>query len=1020
MSRRFASRPTGPGLCPTLQLTGSCPSSACPYDHAVLKCDVCKVTFNTQELLDHHLQSRSHLNKVTGANGNFFCPICKKAVSGSKTWLQHLESGRHKDRATEQSRSPDVQPEEVPVPNDHRMCTACGYVVPIQRWSQHIRKQAHARRELFHSFKAVLDDAAKDRNGVTVSKPDGIDFGVVNPGEVPYADLVVKLEDPRARVRLDEVKVARSDGYGGSSPSSFSISTSDSLGTPLSYGREKRVTVSLRQSMIGHYDERLELIFEDITLKQRFFILRGLKAIVGDRAEYEDMLPKAPYVPRTRTHREPETDIVPGPAPEVSNAQRWVAPLPGAYIPKNLAAALRIGSPDKILGDLKRTFLPAVINPETYGRFWKVVIWTEENRMEHDLQFYDIENAELTPRTAHAIGATSDRHATLSSRTHTIYYLQVPGLAEKRPSVLKGDRIFVHPSGAPRGKWYEGHVHIVRQAEVGLRFHVSFPFQRSEGHSVRFKLNRTPLRRQHQALDVAFSAAQLLFPSEEDIIDVDNKVNRFRPFNPLISGNAPQLAAVKAIANLPGGSPPFIIFGPPGTGKTITLVEAILQFVTLFPNTHALICAPSNSAVDLIAQRLSTHLRPEQLFRYYAPSRSKDDVPTELLPYTLVDRDGNLGAPLVATLKRYRVIVCTCVSASFAHGLGIPRGHFDTIFVDEAGQATEPEVMIAVKTMADLQTNVVLAGDPRQLGPIIRSAVARKLGLAKSYLERLMSEELYNHHNWHGRTVVKLTNNYRSHEAILTYPNQHFYEGELVPCADARTRNSCLDSSVLVNKKFPVVFHAMSGKDDREASSPSFFNISEVQQIKQYVEALRSDRRLRISSKDIGIVAPYHAQCQKIKKILRALGAEDIKVGSTEEFQGQERRVMLISTVRSSREFVEYDIRHTLGFVANPSRFNVAITRAQALLIVVGDPNVLGLDPIWRGFLNYIHVNGGWKGLPIPWDPREAVREEGGYDQEVRQRGAADLNDLTARIQAMSFDAEEEGAAVERPWVEPE
>ena len=143
----------------------------------------------------------------------------------------------------------------------------------------------------------------------------------------------------------------------------------------------------------------------------------------------------------------------------------------------------------------------------------------------------------------------------------------------------------------------------------------------------------------------------------------------------------------------------------PGTGKTITLVESILQFVTNFPNARVLICAPSNSAADLVAQRLSARLRNDQLFRYYAPSRSKNDVPDELLSYTRVDNTGHLGAPPVATLKRYRAIVCTCVSASFACGLGIPRGHFSAIFVDEAGQATDPEVMIAVKTMADLQTN---------------------------------------------------------------------------------------------------------------------------------------------------------------------------------------------------------------------------------------------------------------------------------------------------------------------------
>lgn len=96
------------------------------------------------------------------------------------------------------------------------------------------------------------------------------------------------------------------------------------------------------------------------------------------------------------------------------------------------------------------------------------------------------------------------------------------------------------------------------------------------------------------------------------------------------------------------------------------------------------------------------------------------------------------------------------------------------------------------------------------------------------------------------------------------------------------------------------------------------------------------------------------------------------------------------------------------------------MTRAQALLIIVGDPDVLGLDPLWRSFLNYVHKNGGWKGLPIPWDVRAAVREEGGYDAEARARGKTDLDELAARVQAMSVEAEEDDAAVERPWADRE
>ena len=97
-------------------------------------------------------------------------------------------------------------------------------------------------------------------------------------------------------------------------------------------------------------------------------------------------------------------------------------------------------------------------------------------------------------------------------------------------------------------------------------------------------------------------------------------------------------------------------------------------------------------------------------------------------------------------------------------------------------------------------------------------------------------------------SVVKLTKNYRSHEAILKFPNERFYKGELVPCGSQRTIDSCLGFPLLPTRRFPIIFHAMSGKDDREATSPSFFNISEVQQVKAYVEALKRDRHLRASA----------------------------------------------------------------------------------------------------------------------------------------------------------------------------
>jgi helicase MOV-10 len=185
------------------------------------------------------------------------------------------------------------------------------------------------------------------------------------------------------------------------------------------------------------------------------------------------------------------------------------------------------------------------------------------------------------------------------------------------------------------------------------------------------------------------------------------------------------------------------------------VVEAMLQTLLNKPNARILACAPSNSAADIIAERLAAVLDTDSLFRFYAPSRFKNQVPDRLLDYTCFKPGTEtFSIPPMARLKRFRVIVVTCVSASMPYGVGMPRGHFSHIFVDEAGQATEPEVMISIKTMCDRTTNVVLSGDPRQLGPIIRSTLAQKLGLEISLLERLMTRPVYEETIGYGVTFV--------------------------------------------------------------------------------------------------------------------------------------------------------------------------------------------------------------------------------------------------------------------------
>ncbi|KAG8994429.1 hypothetical protein FRB90_000436 [Tulasnella sp. 427] len=292
-----------------------------------------------------------------------------------------------------------------------------------------------------------------------------------------------------------------------------------------------------------------------------------------------------------------------------------------------------------------------------------------------------------------------------------------------------------------------------------------------------------------------------------------------------------------------------------------------------------------------------------------------------------------------------------------------------------------------------------------------------------------MSMEMYCSPQNRGVTYVKLVKNWRSHPAIIEFPNHHFYGGELEPCADPNQTNVCLGWSNLPNPKYPVVFHAIKGQDMRESTSPSWFNMEEASAVRDYVRDLRYAAEIGFAGEQIGVITPYRAQVKKIRTVLK-VDFPDVKVGTTEEFQGDERHAIIVSTVRSSFDFVEFDLRHTLGFVANPRRFNVAITRAKAVLIVLGDPDVLGLDPLWRKFLNHVHASGGWRGIRIPWDPSEEVAtdDSGGdpsrYAEQMRARGERDLRNLVSRTSTMGLDAldevEELEADADLHWHEDE
>lgn len=183
-------------------------------------------------------------------------------------------------------------------------------------------------------------------------------------------------------------------------------------------------------------------------------------------------------------------------------------------------------------------------------------------------------------------------------------------------------------------------------------------------------------------------------------------------------------------------------------------------------NTVILASAPSNAAADIIASRLKDHLTTDQLFRFYAPSYRSNAAPG-LAPYTF--KKGNVySVHGLDKMASFRVIITTCLSGCVPPGIGLPRGHFTHIFIDEAGQASEPECLVPITSILGGATNVILSGDPCQLGPIIHSPIAMEFGLECSFLERLMEDRMYDEREQDGNTYFEPLSSSVSQLIILT------------------------------------------------------------------------------------------------------------------------------------------------------------------------------------------------------------------------------------------------------------
>lgn len=410
-----------------------------------------------------------------------------------------------------------------------------------------------------------------------------------------------------------------------------------------------------------------------------------------------------------------------------------------------------------------------------------------------------------------------------------------------------------------------------------------------------------------------------------------------------VGANFAQSQAIKHIVNRSSFPSPYIVFGPPGTGKTSTLVEAVAQVVKLQPSAKVLITVNSNSACDEIGERLMKFIGLNKMFRFYSPSFAKkmNRVNQKLKACSNLKYNYHIQ-PSVQELMSHNVIICTLVNSGRLKGLG--SGHFDFIFVDECASSAEPYVDIpmslAMSPKQKFKASLVLLGDPKQLGQIMRTFHSERYGFNVSTMERVMEMEKYHFTDGYDpRFIVQLTDNFRSHHSILSFSNKSFYNSILNAKQEERIANFAIGWQLLPNPEFPVIFNASWTPSENDGTS--LFNNGDINFIKKYVSSLLNHgiNGKKVSAKDIGIISPYAAQRERLKEMY----TNGIEIGTVEYFQGREKLVVILSAVRSKTP--------TVGFLKNEKRLNVALTRAKALLIVIGNPETLGKNVFWRKFI---------------------------------------------------------------------
>lgn len=574
-----------------------------------------------------------------------------------------------------------------------------------------------------------------------------------------------------------------------------------------------------------------------------------------------------------------------------------------------------------------------------------------------------------------------DEYAGLGGRTILALAKRNRTLALPWTRLQSGAPVLVSQAGGAgwRGVVAERNSQVIR---VALQ---EAPEERGEGGlRVDLASDEVARQRQHAALQRAASASRDRLAELRQVL-LGQALPRFGPAAELhcldsFLDESQQEAVRLALA----AEDLAIIHGPPGTGKTTTVVELIRQAVRR--GDKVLACAPSNLAVDNLLERLAAagvsvvrlghparvlatlqehtldmqvadHADVRQARKYAKEAlallrQSKKWTRAKPEPgargaqrqeaYALRAEARRLENQAVERVLNAAAVVCSTTTALDSETLG--QRQFDLAVIDEACQTTEPGCWIPLLRCR----RVVLAGDHCQLPPTVLSVAAADQGFGVSLLERLV--DIY------GPAVTRrLTVQYRMHEAIMRFSSGEFYDGELT--AHASVAGHLLQDLPGVRAEpltaLPVQFidTAGAGYDERpEPEGESRCNPQEARLVAAKVRALLD---AGVQAEQLAVIAPYAAQVRLLREHLDVPGLE---IDSVDGFQGREKEAIVVSLVRSNQD-------NDIGFLADVRRLNVALTRARRCLLVIGDSATLAAHPFFQRLFDYVDSIGAYRSV---------------------------------------------------------